>query len=331
MSKALNSDKPVRKGKFISLPLFKQTFKSSWFLWLILTLGSAGIFFVINTVVFSKDIFVNIDMDQVTVYVKSEGLSWLQILGLMDKMGFNLQRIEVMSRIDLNSILNELVYKIAGVLLPMIYVMIPANSLIASQVSSGSLAYVLSTPTSRRTVLRTHAVYMFLSVLAMYVVITVSAMGSEAIAGLIRIHRGGSANMIPLRTFLYCLASFSAMIGLTGICFGASAFFNKSNYSIAVGGGVCVLSFLGTILGLFGNKVFVSVGIGVEAMSIFNYVSLFTLIDTEAISEHVKYMAGYPDGIQNFRWLLELGVLYLIGAVFAAVGAVKFTKKDLPL
>ena len=319
-----------RKGNFLSIPLLKQTIKSSWVLWLVLTLGSAAIFFIINAVVFSKDIFTNIKMEEVSAYVTDEDLSWLQILGLMDKMGFSLQRIEIMSRIDLNSILNELVYKIAGVFLPMIYVMITANQLIASQVSSGSLAYVLSTPTSRKTVLRTHALYMFLSVLAMYVVILVSAVGSEAIAGAIRISNGGSTNMIPLRTILYTFASFAAMIGLTGICFGASAYFNKSNQSIAVGGGICVLSFLGIILGLFGNKIFVAVGIGVEAMSIFNYVSLFSLINTDSISEFSKYASGLG-GSNSLMWIWEILILFAIGGVAALVGSIKFTKKDLPL
>ena len=319
-----------RKGNFLSIPLLKQTIKSSWVLWLVLTLGSAAIFFIINAVVFSKDIFTNIKMEEVSAYVTDEDLSWLQILGLMDKMGFSLQRIEIMSRIDLNSILNELVYKIAGVFLPMIYVMITANQLIASQVSSGSLAYVLSTPTSRKTVLRTHALYMFLSVLAMYVVILVSAVGSEAIAGAIRISNGGSTNMIPLRTILYTFASFAAMIGLTGICFGASAYFNKSNQSIAVGGGICVLSFLGIILGLFGNKIFVAVGIGVEAMSIFNYVSLFSLINTDSISEFSKYASGLG-GSNSLMWIWEILILFAIGGAAALVGSIKFTKKDLPL
>lgn len=319
-----------RKGNFLSIPLLKQTIKSSWVLWLVLTLGSAAIFFIINAVVFSKDIFTNIKMEEVSAYVDDEELSWLQILGLMDKMGFSLQRIEIMSRIDLNSILNELVYKIAGVFLPMIYVMITANQLIASQVSSGSLAYVLSTPTSRRTVLRTHALYMFLSVLAMYIVILVSAVGSEAIAGAIRISNGGSTNMIPLRTILYTFASFAAMIGLTGICFGASAYFNKSNQSIAVGGGICVLSFLGIILGLFGNKIFVAVGIGVEAMSIFNYVSLFSLINTDSISEFSKYASGLG-GSNSLMWIWEILILFAIGGIAALIGSIKFTKKDLPL
>lgn len=327
----VSQNKKVHKGNLLSLPLLKQTLKSTWVLWLVMTIGCSAIFLIINTVVFSKDIFVNIDMDKVSVYVTDENLSWLQILGLLDKMGYSLERIQVMSRIDLNSILNELVYKIAGVLLPMIYVMISANQLLAKQVTSGSLAYVLSTPTSRKTVLRTYALFMAASIVAMYVIVTSSALGSEAIAGAIRLSNGGARNMIPLRTFLYCLSSMCAMLCLAGICFGASAWFNKSSYSTAVGGGICVISFLGVILGLFGNKVFVSVGIGVEAMSIFNYFSIFTLIDTESISSHIKYLYHLSDGAQSLAWLFKMIGLLAVGALFAIIGSVKFIKKDLPL
>ena len=320
-----------QKSQFISKPLFKQAFKSNWLLWVILTVGSSAIFFVINIVVLSKNIFTNIEMEKVSVYVADEGLSWLQILGLLEQMGFNLSRIQVMSRIDLNSVVSDLVYRIAGVLLPMIYVMITANSLIASQVSSGSMAYVLSTPTSRKTVVRTNYMYLLTALFAMYLVITGSALISEAIAGLIRIQaNGGSANMLPLRTTLYCVASFAALFALAGICFGASAFFNKSNQSIAVGGGVCILSFLGCILGLFGNKVFVSVGIGVEAMRVFDYVSVFTLIDTESIASFAKAVAGMDADI-SFKWIIEIAILFVLGGVGAFVGSFRFLRKDLPL
>ena len=328
-----NNTAPKKRflDRFFSRPLFKQTLKSSWVLWLVMTLGSAAIFFIINIVVGSKNIFTNIEMEKVTVYVKDEGLSWLQILGLLENMGFNLSRIQVMSRIDLNSVINDLVYKIAGVLLPMIYVMITANSLIASQVSSGSMAYVLSTPTSRKTVIRTNYAYMVLSLIAMYVVIVLVALGSEGIANAIRMkNSGGPSNLIPVRTILYCFASFSAMFALTGICFGASAFFNKSNNSIAVGGGACILSFLCCILGLFGNKVFVSVGVGVEAMNVFNYASIFTLIDTDSISAFAKAGAGY-DVLPSYTWTWETAIMITIGIIFAVIGSVKFVKKDLPL
>ena len=113
-----------KHSAFISEPLFKQSFKALFGLWLAMTIGCAFLFIVVNLAIGSKNIFTNIDMDSVTLYVQAEELSWLKILGLLEKMGFSLSRIQIMSQIDLNSILNELIYKITGALLPMIYVMI---------------------------------------------------------------------------------------------------------------------------------------------------------------------------------------------------------------
>ncbi|MBO6280403.1 MAG: ABC-2 transporter permease [Bacilli bacterium] len=329
MSNELEAKKHTQ---FISKPLFKQSLKSLLGLWLALMIGSAFIFIVINFAVGSKNVFTNIDMDSVSAYVKEEGLSWLKILGLLEKMGFSLSRIQIMSQIDLNSILNELVYKIAGVLLPMIYVMIAANRLIASQVNDGSMAYILSTPTNRKTVVRTQYVFLLMTVAVMYVAITVSAISSEGIAFVINKNRNPDmiASWNYRTTLLFCLGSFLAMFALSGICFGASAFFNKSNHSIAVGGGACILSFLCCILGLFGNEVFVAVGVGVKPMSLFNYLSLFTLVDNSSMSAFSKALAGYDVAI-SFDWTWKLAILFVIGVVFSYIGGAKFVKKDLPL
>ncbi|MCR4562015.1 MAG: ABC transporter permease subunit [Bacilli bacterium] len=329
MEAVINDKK--KKKELISKPLFVQAIKANWLMFLLMTAGCAAIFFVINIVVCSRNIFTKLDMDRVSVYIVDENLSWLQILGLLEKMGFSLSRISVMSRIDLNTILSDLVYKIAGVLLPMIYVMVVSNSLIANQVSTGSMAYVLSTPTSRKTVIRTNFLFLVSSLLLMYIIITGAAVASEAIAGAIRLSRGGGANMNPIRTLLLCFASFAAMFALGGVCFGASAFFNKSNQSIAVGGGICVLSFLCAILGLFGNKAFVSTGVGVESMAIFNLASVLTLIDAESIGNFSKAIYGATDVAISFNWIWEIGILFGIGIVFSVIGSIRFLKKDLPL
>ena len=329
--KAKNKVKTEKKSQFISKPLFKQSLKSNYLLWLVLTLGSAGIFIIINLVVGTKAIFTNIDMNVVQTYVKDEGLSWLQILGLLENMGFSLSRIQTMSQIDLNSVMNDLIYKIAGVLLPMIYVMIICNKLIAAQVSDGSMAYVLSTPTNRKTVVRTQYLFMIASLVAMYIVITLGAYISGAVAYFVTKPTNINFGTLTLRTFLYCFGSFSAMFGLTGICFGASCYFNKSTNSISIGGGACILAFLCCILGLFGNKVFVSVGVGVQAMNFFNYLSIYTLIDTESMSNFAKAVTGAYGGVLTFNWIWELGILLVMGGVFAFLGAFKFTRKDLPL
>ena len=326
-----NNVEKKKKAKFISWPLFSQGLRSNFVLWLVLSLASAAIFVIINLIVGTRTIFTNIDMNKVQAYVHDENLSWLQILGLLEVMGFSLSRIQTMTQIDLNSVLNDLVYKITGVLLPMIYVMITCNKLVASQVSDGSMAYVLSTPTNRKTVVRTQYLFLFLSLIAMYSVITSGAYFSGAIAYFITRPANINFGTFTLRTFLYCFGSFCAMFGLSGICFGASCFFNKSNQSIAVGGGACVLSFLCCILGLFGNKVFVSVGVGVEAMNIFNYMTIYTLIDTDSMSNFAKAASGAYGGVWSFNWMWELAILVVIGIVFAYFGAIRFTKKDLPL
>lgn len=321
----------TKKKEFISKPLFKQSLKSNFTLWLILALGSAGIFVVINLVVGTRTIFTNIDMNAVQAYVHDENLNWLQILGLLEKMGFSLSRIQTMSQIDLNSVLNDLIYKIAGVLLPMIYVMITCNKLVAAQVSDGSMAYILSTPTNRKTVIRTQYLFMVLSLVAMYVIITIGAYVTGAVGYFITRPRDINFATFTIRTLLYCFGSFAAMFGLTGVCFGASCWFNKSTNSTAIGGGACVLAFLGCILGLFGNKVFVSVGVGVEAMNLFNYLTIYTLIDTESMSNFAKEVSGVYGGAMSLNWLWELAILLAMGGILAFLGGHKFTKKDLPL
>lgn len=320
-----------KMGGFISKPLFAQSVKSNLFLWLVLTLGSAGIFIIINLVVGTKTIFTSINMNSVQQYVADENLNWLQILGLLDTMGFSLSRIQTMSQIDLNAIINDLIYKIAGVLLPMIFVMITCNKLIAAQVSDGSMAYVLSTPTNRKKVVRTQYIFVLVALIAMYVVITLGAYLSGIVAFFITKPKDINFATFTLRTFLYCFGSFSAMFALVGVCFGASCFFNKSSNSVAIGGGACILAFLGCILGLFGNKVFVSVGVGVEAMNFFNYLSIYTLIDTESMSNFSKAVTGAYGGVMSFNWIWELGILLVVGVVLAFFGGRKFVRKDLPL
>ena len=164
--------------------------------------------------------------------------------------------------------------------------------------------------------------------MVIYIAVTVAAVASELISYLTSV--GTIEGYNPLTTLLFCLGSFLAMFALAGICFGASSFFNKSSNSVAVGGGACILSFLCCILGLFGNEVFVAVGIGVKAMSAFNYLSLFTLVDNTSMSAFSKAVQGYDVAI-SYDWTWKLAILVVIGGVFAYVGGRRFVKKDLPL
>lgn len=57
-------------------------------------------------------------------------------------------------------------------LLPLIFIIIVANSLVASEVDRGSMAYTLSTPTTRKTVILTKAVFLISSLIIMFTIVT---------------------------------------------------------------------------------------------------------------------------------------------------------------
>ena len=141
-----------------SKPIFKQTVKSHWKLWLIFTM----ILCVMNTAiitVFNPDTI-------------SGMLSMLEGTGMADMLGGSLG--------EMNSLLGMLAnnfYGILAVLLPLIYLIITANSLVAEQVDNGSMAYTLSAPIKRSKVIGTQAAYLILSTLAMVAIVTVSGLG----------------------------------------------------------------------------------------------------------------------------------------------------------
>lgn len=313
--------KTPRKPIF-SRPLLKQSFKANRTLLLVVTLGMAALISVINIVVGKNTIFTKIDMNQATVYMKDENLSWLVVLGLFQTMGFGLNRIAVMASLDMSIVMDSIIYGIAMIILPMLYVVSVANSLIAVQVDNGSMAYVLSTPTNRKQVVRTQALFLFGSLLAMYLVVT----GVDLLTKLV----GYGSNMNPLRTFLLEFGCYLAMSALAGIAFMASCLFNRSRHALALGGGFAVWCFLAMVLGLFGTNTFFSLGLGVESMKIFNYTTIFTLFNTESIDIFCKYLRGTSD-VSSYHWIWELAILLVVAIGTSIFGAKKFEKKDLPL
>jgi len=141
----------------ISTTIFKQTIKSNIRLWFIFT----AILSAISCLIIA--IFNPATMDQ--------------ILGLIERL---IEDPALMARIAANfSLLNMLstqFYIGMGVLLPLIYLIITANSLIASQVDRGSMAYILSTPIRRTTVVFTQALYLITALLVMFSILTFSGM-----------------------------------------------------------------------------------------------------------------------------------------------------------
>lgn len=209
-------------------------------------------------------------------------------------------------------IIGSIFYRIAGILLPMVYVIMTANGLLAGQVDSGSMAYVLSTPTKRRTVSTTQMLYLLVSLLAMFLLVTAVSVVSIWIVG-------GNTFAINFGEILFFnLGAFLTMFAFAGFCFMCSAIFNRTKYSMSIGGGISMFMLVCTILGLFGSQV-VPAAMRIDQMNFFNYLSIITLFDTSAI------LAG------GFNFLIGFGVLALIGIVTFIIGTFVFDKKDLPL
>ena len=209
-------------------------------------------------------------------------------------------------------IIGSIFYQIAGLLLPMVYVIMVANGLLAGQVDSGSMAYVLSTPIKRRTVTVTQMAYLMISLFCMFALVTVTSVISIWIVG-------GDAFAINFTEILLLnLGAFLTMFAFSGFCFMCSALFNRTKHSLSIGGGISIFMLVCTILGLFGSSV-VPAAMRIDAMNVFNYVSIITLFDT------VSILNGGIDFLWKFAILAGIGIITFI------IGVFRFDKKDLPL
>ncbi len=204
------------------------------------------------------------------------------------------------------------------VLLPLVYTIILANSLVSEKIETGSLAFTLSTPIKRSTYVTTQAIYLILSELFIGVITLIFGL----IAREIGVAIGGTQlmNSLPISdVFLYSLGSTITVISLSSICFLSSCIFNKTRLSITVGGGINIFFFICSILSFFGSEALTPT-IRIEAMGYFRYFTIMSL------NNGVCVMNG-----NLALFIIELICLLLISVGCYIGGIVIFNKKDLPL
>ena len=204
------------------------------------------------------------------------------------------------------------------VLLPLVYTIILANSLVSEKIETGSLAFTLSTPIKRSTFVTTQAIYLILSELFIGIITLIFGLTAREIGVAI----GGTQLMNSLPTsdvFLYSLGSTITMISLSSICFLSSCIFNKTRLSITVGGGINIFFFICSILSFFGSEALTPT-IRIEAMGYFRYFTIMSL------NNGVCVMNG-----NLTLFIIELICLLLISVGCYIGGIVIFNKKDLPL
>lgn len=208
-------------------------------------------------------------------------------------------------------IVGSIFYKLAGLLLPIIYMIMASNNLISGQVDSGSMAYVLSTSTKRKDVVFTQGVFLVGSLFAMFSLTT--ATGCVCLAIVKNTVTLTYGNLVLLN-----VGAFLVLLALSGLCFFTSCRFDRSKHSMAIGGGLSIFALVAAMLGLFGSPVIPSV-VRLTALNNFNYTTIITLFDVISIME----------GTTAFIW--KFAILFAVGLIGYIAGSIKFVKKDLPL
>lgn len=137
--------------------IFKQTYKSNFKIWLIITIALC----LMNTVLIG--VFNPETINSMTNMVEGTALA------------------NILKDTSFTGMLCQTFYSIQGIILLLIYIIITANSLIVSQVDRGSMAYTLSTPIKRTTVVCTQITYLLTALFTMILIVTIS--GFAAIQG----------------------------------------------------------------------------------------------------------------------------------------------------
>ena len=191
-------------------------------------------------------------------------------------------------------------YGFIYVVFPLIFEIIVANKIVAKYIERGSMAYLLATPISRQTIIRTQLSILWISLALLIVLLTASQI---IISSILFPNQLDFSRLIYLNVGLYCLH-----LALSSICFFSSCLFNELKTSYLIGAGVPILFILIQMLSNIGEK-----------LNFLKYFTVLTLFNAQEIAAN------------EGNHLHLLACLLLIGIILYVLGAYIFTKRDLPL
>jgi len=244
--------------------------------------------------------------------IKANWGLWAVITGLMCLLCLQFAGME-MTR----PLLFTIYYGMMTTILPGIYVLVTANKLVVSQVDRGSMAYVLSTPIKRGKVIATQALYMTLSLVAMFSLQTIAHLIMNQSSPISLETLGFFGLKGDLTAVMIVEINCSALmvsLALAAICFFVSCLFNTSKNYFSLAGAFIGVMILANMLAMFG-----SLGAGMEDLQNFKYLTLVSFYDFKSVILENK------DWIE--KMLVPAGLTLM--AIFAGQGV--FSKKDLPL
>ena len=242
--------------------------------------------------------------------IKSNWIIWLAMTAIMTVLGVQFASMEMTRQL-----LFTIFYGMMTTILPGIYVLITSNKLLASQVDSGSMAYILSTPIKRSTVVITQVFYMIVSLFLMFAITTIAHVIVNNIDPLnlsTLAYVQYSGELTTQMIIQINLSAFMVAIALAGVCFLFSGSFNRSKYCLGLSGVFVGESVLVNMLAMFGT-------LGIQALEDMKYLTICSLYDYTSIL------------ISNSDWILKMGIAGVVGVIGFILGSIIYTKKDLPL
>jgi len=208
--------------------------------------------------------------------------------------------------------LDNIYYRIIGMLIAIVYIIMASINLISGQIESGSMAYVLSSGTKRSTITFTQAIFLISSVFFMFLTTTIVSLICYNIAT----PTASDVKLIHLP--LFSLFTFFVAFAFCGINFLTSAVFNRLKLAVGIGGGLSIISIIFTIIGLFSSNMLPSV-VRINELNVFNKFSIISLYDGPSIIA----------GTSAFIW--KGAILIALGLIGFIIGSIIFKRKDLPL
>ncbi len=252
----------------INIPYFKKVVKSNIGLWAIITLALCA-FMGVMVLVFTPD--------------------------TMGAMGGLFNPINS----TLIGFMASSFYAMMAIIFPMIYSIIVGNNLVAKKVDDGSMASYLSTPVPRRKIIMSNALYLGLSMLIMWIVVTVFGIVLASIA---------QPDALDIEKFILLNSgAFLFQLAISGICFASSCIFNRSKNSLLLGAGLP--------LGFFVLSLLVKMA---DSLEFLKYITLTSLYDTGAI-------------LTGGTFIPQFIILGVIAVTLYVCGIIYFNKKNLPL
>lgn len=207
----------------MSVPLFKATIKSNWIILLI---------FVALLCMYMGSI--------VSLYNPDSAREMEELLKLLPEELAKAMGIGDLSG-GLTEFLGNYFYGMLVFMIPLIYVSIMGNRLMARQVDNGSMAYLLSTPNNRVKIALTQGIYFLLSIAVLFIFLTGATIGMS---------RSMYPNLLDIPAFIRLNAcAFLLTCAISAICWFFSCLFNDAKYSLAFGVGIPVLFFMLNVFG----------------------------------------------------------------------------------